>query len=83
MKKEYIMYLCNGKQLCEFDEGCHLNGGLCAHTTKPENALNGAIKDKKELRERFNRIEMKNEIQYWEIEKSDCMRGNAKASKDA
>ena len=67
MKEEYILYLCDGKQLCGFGEGCHLKGGPCAHTTKPENALNGAIKDRKELKERFNRIEMKNEIQYWEI----------------
>lgn len=70
MKEEYILYLCDGKQLCGFGEGCHLKGGPCAHTTKPENALNGAIKDRKELKERFNRIEMKNEIQYWEIVKA-------------
>lgn len=69
MKEEYIMYLCDGKQLCGFGEGCHLKSGPCAHTTKSENALNGAIKDRKELKERFNKIELKNEIQYWEIAK--------------
>jgi len=69
MEEEYIFYLCDGNQLCGFGEGCHLKGGTCMHTTKPENALNGAIKDRKELRERFNMIEMKDEIQYWEIVK--------------
>jgi hypothetical protein len=82
MKEEYILYRCDGKQLCEFGENCYLKGGPCEYTAKPENALNGAIKDRKELKERFNRIEMKNEIQYWEI-RNDSMRGNAKASKDA
>lgn len=82
MKEEYIMYLCDSNRLCGCSEGCYLKGGPCAHTTKPENALNGAIKDRKELKERFNRIEMKNEIQYWEI-KNDNLRGNEEASPDA
>jgi hypothetical protein len=68
MKEKVILYLCNQKKKCAFSIGCARNGGPCKHTTNPGNAINGEAK-KTDLNERFNSIELKNEIQYWEIEK--------------
>ena len=67
MKQKVILYLCNQKNKCAFSIDCARNGGPCKHTMNPGNAINGKAKSK-DLKERFNSIELKDEIQYWEIE---------------
>jgi hypothetical protein len=68
MKGKVILYLCDQKKECAFNISCARNGGPCKHTTNLDNAINGEAK-KADLKERFNSIELEDEIQYWEIEK--------------
>lgn len=67
MKDKVILYLCDQKKECALSINCARNGGPCKHTENLANAINGEAKSN-DLKERFNSIELENEIQYWEIE---------------
>ena len=35
-----IFYLCDGKNECNIDSNCYVNGGACRHTLSPSHAKN-------------------------------------------
>ena len=71
-----VLYLCDGKAdcgikanftcgVCNYDSDDTIQ---CFHTSDPNHAKNGAIKDEKELEtDRFDKVEE----WYWEVSRND------------